>query len=777
MKKRAITVIVCVAAILGASAATAVAQSQRFPDMPPDHYAFEAAEWAAEVGVTTGYTDGTFKPERPLIKRHAVVFMERYYDEILQAEESEDFTRGDMMVLLKAINDGTIRGTDSDTAAESPSQQGASQRFPDVPPDHYAFEAAEWAAEVGVTTGYTDGTFKPERPLIKRHAVVFMERYYDEILQAEESEDFTRGDMMVLLKAINDGTIGGTADTSVGQSVDCDFSDHSDRVRSAVYQVRTDLGIGTAFYLGQDEWLTAAHVVDGVSSVTLHNGGTELQATILGGDADADMAVLRASGSGIGALRFGRLQDMTAGEPLFAVGFPLFVVSEPSVARGVLSRTEVHPDQGTLIVTDASVNPGNSGGPLVDECGNVLGMVVSGWKTYGGRIVDGINYAIAETTLQERMPGMRTGGPESISVRKTYAECFSDSTGGDDSGWDAESSEGTGGWLHVTWTPTSSTTADSAGAFVDATSYDLYDHDGVIPQDCDFAPSLAVGCSSNPDDSHLWAGIWWSGLLVTGDSNAAVSVRYSFDSGTTVRESWTPSLDTRGSYLFGNAAVDLIDSLSNSNTLSFTGQDHRGRDAIVARFELDGASDAVAHLQNACGWDSTEPPVRQVEPDYSYTGGWTLDYDVTDPLTRVRTLALAVTATDHTYPSTSDYSLYAAPQLFVVCTSDGQWYINIWWGGKYVADQPVSSNPLTYGVPVSYRFDDSELRSANWEEGSPSEFTLTNDVLSFWEEMWDSDQLVFRAWNFDNAVIGTATFNVSGFPDATQWLHSVCIFQ
>ena len=203
VKKRAITVVV-VGAILGASAATAVAQSQWFPDVPPDHYAFEAVEWAAQVGVTTGYTDGTFKPEQPLSRWHAVVFMERYYDEILQTEESEDFTRGDMMVLLKAINDDAVGGTGSDTAAESPPEQAASQRFPDVPPDHHAFEAVEWAAEAGVTTGYTDGTFKPEQPLIKGHAVVFMERYYDEILQAEESEDFTRGDMMVLLKAIND---------------------------------------------------------------------------------------------------------------------------------------------------------------------------------------------------------------------------------------------------------------------------------------------------------------------------------------------------------------------------------------------------------------------------------------------------------------------------------------------------------------------------------------------------------------------------------------------
>ena len=210
VNRRRLAAIVLAVGVIGALTATAVAQSQRFPDVPADHYAFEAVGWAAEVGVTTGYTDGTFKPARPLSKRHAVVFMERYYDEILGADESADFTRGDMMVLLKAINDGTLRGADT-TEDPAPDANGAaqSQRFPDVAPDHYAFEAVGWAAEVGVTTGYDDGTFKPQRPLSKRHAVVFMERYYDEILRADESADFTRGDMMVLLKAINDGTIRG----------------------------------------------------------------------------------------------------------------------------------------------------------------------------------------------------------------------------------------------------------------------------------------------------------------------------------------------------------------------------------------------------------------------------------------------------------------------------------------------------------------------------------------------------------------------------------------
>ena len=128
----AIAVIAAVACLAGALTATAIAQSQRFPDVPPDHYAYEAVEWAAEVGVTLGYGDGTFKPEIPLIKRHAVVFMERYYDEILQAEESEDFTRGDMMVLLKAINDGIDIASITGAAPE--------------PPTYASYEAAVSAA-------------------------------------------------------------------------------------------------------------------------------------------------------------------------------------------------------------------------------------------------------------------------------------------------------------------------------------------------------------------------------------------------------------------------------------------------------------------------------------------------------------------------------------------------------------------------------------------------------------------------------------------------------
>ena len=62
----AVATIAAVACLAGALTATAIAQGQRFPDVPPDHYAYEAIEWAAEAGVTVGYGDGTFQPDEPL---------------------------------------------------------------------------------------------------------------------------------------------------------------------------------------------------------------------------------------------------------------------------------------------------------------------------------------------------------------------------------------------------------------------------------------------------------------------------------------------------------------------------------------------------------------------------------------------------------------------------------------------------------------------------------------------------------------------------------------
>lgn len=111
---------IAVVAVVGG---TAIAQTaQRFSDVPADHEAHEAVEWAASVGLTVGYGDGTFGPDDPLSRWQAVTFMERYYDDVLQASESDRFTRGDMMLLLKAIEDGD--GSPARTEPEPQPQSG-----------------------------------------------------------------------------------------------------------------------------------------------------------------------------------------------------------------------------------------------------------------------------------------------------------------------------------------------------------------------------------------------------------------------------------------------------------------------------------------------------------------------------------------------------------------------------------------------------------------------------------------------------------------------------
>ena len=115
MRRRVTITIIIIAALaeLGAAGTVAAQSIQRFSDVPPEHEAFEAIEWAADVQLTLGYGDGTFKPEQPLNRRHAEVFMERFYDDILGADGDvvvHNWTSSlwaNMMVLVKTINDGS----------------------------------------------------------------------------------------------------------------------------------------------------------------------------------------------------------------------------------------------------------------------------------------------------------------------------------------------------------------------------------------------------------------------------------------------------------------------------------------------------------------------------------------------------------------------------------------------------------------------------------------------------------------------------------------------
>ena len=203
---------------------------------------------------------------------------------------------------------------------------------------------------------------------------------------------------------------------------DCALSDYIGRVVGATFQVQTDTSAGTAFYIGDDEWLTNHHVVEYANKVTLVHGRNRIAAEVVGSLPDYDLALLKARApSGVQSLRLVESRP-SLGSSVSAIGFPDGVTSTPSLTRGVVSKHapmrefEGFSSQGIMVQIDAEINPGNSGGPIVDDCGDVVGVATLKQSTASdGRDVDGIGFGVAAETVAAQMASLRrsthdTGG-------------------------------------------------------------------------------------------------------------------------------------------------------------------------------------------------------------------------------------------------------------------------------------------------------------------------------------------------------------------------------
>jgi serine protease Do len=154
--------------------------------------------------------------------------------------------------------------------------------------------------------------------------------------------------------------------------------------------------------------LTNNHVVEGTSRVSvIQADGTEMPAEIVGTDRYADLAVLQAQGDFPAVANLGNSDSLKPGETVIAIGSPLgdFV---NTVTVGVISATGRVLDTGNgylmedLIQTDAAINQGNSGGPLVNLAGDVIGintLVVRG-NGFGSTIAEGLGFAIPINTAK-----------------------------------------------------------------------------------------------------------------------------------------------------------------------------------------------------------------------------------------------------------------------------------------------------------------------------------------------------------------------------------------
>ncbi|MBU0958089.1 MAG: trypsin-like peptidase domain-containing protein [Nanoarchaeota archaeon] len=176
-----------------------------------------------------------------------------------------------------------------------------------------------------------------------------------------------------------------------------DFSGIIETSIKSVISIRTNVAQGTGFFITNDGYVvTNAHVLEGARFATaITSDGDQKAMNLIGFDLDLDIALLKIDGT-FDYLEFEDSDDIKVGEKVIAIGNPLGLSF--SVTEGIVSATqrEVEGLPGRYIQTDAALNPGNSGGPLINTQGKVIG--INNFKVAGDNIGFSLesNYIVEE---------------------------------------------------------------------------------------------------------------------------------------------------------------------------------------------------------------------------------------------------------------------------------------------------------------------------------------------------------------------------------------------
>ncbi|MDL2284076.1 DegQ family serine endoprotease [Oxalobacter sp. OttesenSCG-928-P03] len=185
-------------------------------------------------------------------------------------------------------------------------------------------------------------------------------------------------------------------------------------------------GMGSGFLTSSDGYiLTNSHVVENADEVYVRlTDNREFTARLIGSDARTDVALLKIDGKNLPYLKLGKSANIRAGEWVVAIGSPFAL--DNTVTAGIISaKARETGDYLPLIQTDVAVNPGNSGGPLINMQGEVIGINSQIYSRSGGYM--GISFAIPideaiRVSEQLKTSGRVTRGRIGVQIGEIPAE-------------------------------------------------------------------------------------------------------------------------------------------------------------------------------------------------------------------------------------------------------------------------------------------------------------------------------------------------------------------
>ena len=191
------------------------------------------------------------------------------------------------------------------------------------------------------------------------------------------------------------------------------------RVKPATVFIETTEGAGSGMIVDTDGYvLTNAHVVESVSTANVKlSDGRVLTALVIGRDENIDLAILKINGSNFSRVELGNSDAVVQGDEVFTLGYPFGLEGDVSFKEGTISR-KISDETTTYFETSAEIHPGNSGGPLVNKFGEVIGVNTAtfGRTIKGISLGETIKLAIPINTAQSYIPDLKLG--RNITVPK-----------------------------------------------------------------------------------------------------------------------------------------------------------------------------------------------------------------------------------------------------------------------------------------------------------------------------------------------------------------------